>query len=252
MVYINLLKGTETKENSNLEFKYSEPPKLTELEEIFTELFIANYKNSEYFYRRSNKLVYFDDVLINKINELVLDNTNTISSDNVYSRVNNYFYEIYSKNRQSLSNDTSSTQCKKEEKRELIMYITKEDIMKEFFKGIEKKINLSKLDGTLNLSKIDDGIGNEMNDISLDFNPKISFNDNKEDENLPSFIYVNNNNTSFSGILMKDWESKRQHQYEPIENSIGNNKLEIVNNNNFNVFDPNMNMKSNGNESNNK
>jgi hypothetical protein len=193
--------------------------------------------------------VYFDDILINKINELVLDNPNTITSDNVYNKVNNYFYEFYSKNRQSITNDTS---IKKEERRELIMYITKEDIMKEFFKGIEKKINLSKLDGTLNLSKIDDGIGNDINDISIDFNPKMSFTENKEEENLPSFIYINNNNTSFSGILMKDWESKRQHQYEPIDNSIGNNKLEMVNNNNFNVFDPNMNIKSNGNESNNK
>jgi hypothetical protein len=193
--------------------------------------------------------VYFDDILINKINELVLDNPNTITSDNVYNKVNNYFYEFYSKNRQSITNDTS---IKKEERRELIMYITKEDIMKEFFKGIEKKINLSKLDGTLNLSKIDDGICNDINDISIDFNPKMSFTENKEEENLPSFIYINNNNTSFSGILMKDWESKRQHQYEPIDNSIGNNKLEMVNNNNFNVFDPNMNIKSNGNESNNK
>ena len=193
--------------------------------------------------------MYFDDILINKINELVLDNPNTITSDNVYNKVNNYFYEFYSKNRQSITNDTS---IKKEERRELIMYITKEDIMKEFFKGIEKKINLSKLDGTLNLSKIDDGIGNDINDISIDFNPKMSFTENKEEENLPSFIYINNNNTSFSGILMKDWESKRQHQYEPIDNSIGNNKLEMVNNNNFNVFDPNMNIKSNGNESNNK
>ncbi len=193
--------------------------------------------------------MYFDDILINKINELVLDNPNTITSDNVYNKVNNYFYEFYSKNRQSITNDTS---IKKEERRELIMYITKEDIMKEFFKGIEKKINLSKLDGTLNLSKIDDGICNDINDISIDFNPKMSFTENKEEENLPSFIYINNNNTSFSGILMKDWESKRQHQYEPIDNSIGNNKLEMVNNNNFNVFDPNMNIKSNGNESNNK
>jgi hypothetical protein len=227
MVYISLLKGTEIHENSNLEFKYSEPYKLTEIEEIFSELFIANYKNPEYFYRRTNKLVYFDDNFLNKINELVEDSSSTLNLDNVYNKVNNYFFEVYSKNRHSLYNDSQSKQSRKEEKRELIMYITKEEIIREFFKGNEKRKNLNKLDKTLNLSKIDDVAGNDVNDVSLDFNQKISLSD----------------------ILMKDWESKRQHQYEPIENSVEHNKIEILNNINF--YDPIMNRKSNGNETNN-
>lgn len=143
-----------------------------------------------------------------------------------------------------MNNDVYSKKGNKEELRELNMYVSKEDIVREFFKGIDKKININKLDGTLNLSKIDDGLGYDINDISVDFVPKISFTENKEDDNLPSFIYVNNNNTSFSGILMKDWESRRQHNYDPIENSVGNNKLEIVNNDNHNVFELKINNKN--------
>ena len=110
-----------------------------------------------------------------------------------------------------------------------------DEIVKEFFKDIDKKLNTSRLDATINLSKIDD-IYYDQNDNSIDFLQKIAFTDNKHEEDAnPSFINgIRNSYSSFSGIIINDIESKGNLKYQAIDNSINNmqidnsiNKLEV-------------------------
>lgn len=230
---IDILYGTEIKDNPNMEFKYVQPTKLMEIECFFIEFYKCVSKNAEFFYQKNNyKLNYFDDDLINKINEIVNSISNQFSIDVLYNKLNNYLYEIHTRSIQKKT-DVETRFANKESKFTNVFAISKDEIVKEFFKEIDKKINASRLNATINLSRIDDIIY-DQNDNSVDFLQKINFNDNKSDEDVqPSFMNnFKNSNSSFSAIIMNDIDSKGMLNYEPIDNSILKNKIDnsIVNN----------------------
>lgn len=70
---IDILLGTDMKNNPTNEFKYAEPKKLKQIEEFFIEFFIVKKQNFHCFYYDLNSkfIKYFDHELINIINEII-------------------------------------------------------------------------------------------------------------------------------------------------------------------------------------
>lgn len=233
---IDILYGTEIKDHPDIEFKYVEPKKLIEIESFFIELYMCFYTNSDLFYHKNPKINFFNDPLMWKINEFVNSNVKNFQIETLYNKLNNYLHEFHMKTKNITQQQQKfSKEVKGSSTSSNVFCFNIDEIVKEFFKDIDKKLNTSRLDATINLSKIDD-IYYDQNDNSIDFLQKIAFTDNKHEEDAnPSFINgIRNSYSSFSGIIINDIESKGNLKYQAIDNSINNmqidnsiNKLEV-------------------------
>ena len=69
---IDLLYGAEVKNNNNIEFRYTEPRKLQEIEKFIIEFFISIRSNSDIYHDINHELKYFDYTIITSINEILV------------------------------------------------------------------------------------------------------------------------------------------------------------------------------------
>jgi hypothetical protein len=110
---IDLLYGAEVKNNNNIEFRYTEPKKLQEIEKFFIEFYISIRANTDIYHDINHELKYFDYSIITSINEILIshreiisketsstmnenNSINKISSiDSLITKINNKLYENF-------------------------------------------------------------------------------------------------------------------------------------------------------------
>jgi hypothetical protein len=145
--------GSDVKCNS-IEFRYSEPKKLQEIEKFFIEFYISVRNNSDIYYNLHHELTYFDYSIIYTINDILVNNKNMINNPNivdvVINKINNRLFENYlniSKNGNNKINVNDrvpkdkevdlKAKNEKESNRGQVninfLYIEKETILKEIF-----------------------------------------------------------------------------------------------------------------------
>lgn len=106
---IDLLYGSDVKNNTNIEFRYTEPKKLQEIEKFFVEFFISIRSNSDIYHDINHELKYFDYTIITSINEILVAhreiitkevNDNVVqakitSIDSLIAKINSKLFENY-------------------------------------------------------------------------------------------------------------------------------------------------------------
>ena len=93
---IDLLFGSDIKDNQNLEFKYGAPKKLQKIEKFFEEFFVSDKTGFDIF-RISNKkkFKYFNYPIINIINKVAVSSNDEI--ERIYTDVNEKLEVEYNK-----------------------------------------------------------------------------------------------------------------------------------------------------------
>lgn len=91
---IDIIYGSEIKNSNNIEFRYTEPKKLKEIERFFIEFFISTTNKFDLFYHTNHDIKYFDNSLILIIDEIINQNKNA-TLENIVNKINNKFYENY-------------------------------------------------------------------------------------------------------------------------------------------------------------
>jgi hypothetical protein len=105
---IDLLYGADVKNNTNIEFRYTEPRKLQEIEKFFIEYYISIRTNNDIFHDVNHELKYFDYSIITSINEILVthreiitDETSQVqfnkicSVENLITKINSKLYENF-------------------------------------------------------------------------------------------------------------------------------------------------------------
>lgn len=161
---IEILYGTEIKNNPNIEFRYIEPTKLQEVERFLFEFFVSISRNIELFYTPNHDIKYFDYTLLNKISEILLSNKNA-SRDNIFTKINNYYFENSMKNKFQGTNPVFEMP-KIINNPYYFMVLPQEQFFSEFYHFTENQIknqDKSFIDVTLNLSRIEEVKCNNSN-----------------------------------------------------------------------------------------
>ena len=97
---IDLLFGSDIKDNQNLEFKYGAPKKLQKIEKFFEEFFVSDKTGFDIFrINNKKKFKYFNYPIINIINKVVVSNNDEI--ERIYTDVNEKLEEEYNKDQES-------------------------------------------------------------------------------------------------------------------------------------------------------
>jgi len=92
----DIIYGSEIKNLSNIEFRYTEPKKLKEIERFFIEFYLSIVNKFGLFYNPSLDMKYYDNSLILIIDEVINQNRNS-TFETVLSKINSKFYECYLK-----------------------------------------------------------------------------------------------------------------------------------------------------------
>lgn len=79
---IDLFYGSEVKNNNNIEFRYTEPRKLQEIEKFFIEFFISIRNNTDIYHDVNHELKYFDYSIITAINEILISHRENLTKEN--------------------------------------------------------------------------------------------------------------------------------------------------------------------------
>ena len=153
---IDILYGTEIKNNPNIEFRYIEPSKLQEIERFFFEFYISISNTIELFYDINHEIKYFDNIHMNKLSEIVI--SNKFNSKDLLNKISSYYSECYMKNKLRGINQTEKSKIPNNPY--YFMFLNKDQFINEFFhfqdrssiKLTEKSLN----DVTLNLSKVEE------------------------------------------------------------------------------------------------
>ena len=149
---IDILYGTEIKNNPNIEFRYIEPTKLQEIERFFFEFYISISTNMELFFDLNHEIKYLDYTILNKMGEILLNNKN-YARDAIMIKINNYYHENLNKNK--ILTNSNSEKLKISNNPYHFMGLSKETHISEYFKEHQNN-DRSVLDVTLNLSKIEE------------------------------------------------------------------------------------------------
>jgi len=91
---IEIIYGSEIKNSNSIEFRYTEPKKLKEVEKFLTEFYLLNVNKCGMFFQQSINLKYFDNSFVLMIDEVVNQN-NKANFENMITNINNRFYESY-------------------------------------------------------------------------------------------------------------------------------------------------------------
>jgi hypothetical protein len=93
---IEIVYGSELRNTSNIEFRFTEPKKLKEIERFLIEFltYTNNMNKLELFFHPNHEIKYFDSSLICIIDEIINMNKNA-SIDLIISKINSKFYENY-------------------------------------------------------------------------------------------------------------------------------------------------------------
>lgn len=158
---IDILYGSEVKNNTNIEFRYTEPKKLQDIERFFIEFFISIRSNNDIFYDSNHELKYFDYSIITSINDILINHkqqvSNTVGFESLINKINNKLHENY-QNMNSNGADQPQNESKNDEQLKIIelnkndkepntsnfLLINKENILKELFKYKEIQSILNK------------------------------------------------------------------------------------------------------------
>lgn len=156
--------GNDMKDNTNIEFKYSEPKKLMEIEKFLIEFFISIRPNLDIFHDPKWELKYFDYSLIS-IFEDILSKFKKNTIEQITYIINIKLYESYIKlqkkpdntNLSHSYNITSSPNFS-------FLILSKEQFLRDFFKYAENENLITRLensfyrnkDNTIILSKFED------------------------------------------------------------------------------------------------
>jgi hypothetical protein len=189
---IDILYGTEIKNNPNIEFRYIEPTKLQEIERFFFEFYVAKASSIELFYDLNHEIKYFDYSLMNKISEIMINNK-SVAKEGIFTKINSYLYDAFMKSKFHNQVDKPKTLNNPF----FFMLLPQEQVIAEYFRSQEGKgtkgYDRAGLDMTLNLSKVEemkytDGNILFIKDGSFDVTNKVSFLSKEEDYQQPSFI----------------------------------------------------------------
>lgn len=193
---IDILYGTEIKNNPNIEFRYIEPTKLQEIERFFFEFYVSTSSSMDLFYDINHEIKYFDYFLLNKVGEILVHNK-TLPHEIIIQKVIGYLFELHVKTK--FNNLTPGEKPKTLNNPFHFMLLPKEQIVNEYFKmpdggkSFKTLADKSANDLTLNLSKVEEFKFTEGRsfinpDNSFDVVNKVSFLSKEDDVQQPSFI----------------------------------------------------------------
>lgn len=259
---IDLLYGSEIKTNTNLDFRYSEPKILQQIEKFLTE-FLISIRNTDVFRdpNLNRELKYFNYSIISAINSVPSDNGNS-TIENLISKINIKLKDMYiSMKTNSNGNYTNyertlSVNSKiytEQEGIDNLLVIKKEDILNDMFNqnkedenGYNKKITPSVdndsdesiSDLTITLTKFELPKDNQNNltimqsrDVSM-ITPNIKKKEsglvkNERNLNLDELLDMTSTCNEFFTQKELDKSSNVNAKYQEDQNVTSNDKLNI-------------------------
>jgi hypothetical protein len=192
---MDIIYGGEIKNSTDIEFRYTDPKKLKEVEKFFIEFYLSNRVNTEIFYENNHELKYFNYNIISIIEEVV-SGYRGLGFETIMAKINTKLREIYMSNPEGerfkyYEGEESDNESAGVQKRNVMnnsdinnlntnfLNIKKEFIIREVFRDNDNiriengltKGNQTHTDNTLYLSKLSD---DPNNDHSLQFSNKMS------------------------------------------------------------------------------
>jgi hypothetical protein len=205
---IEIVYGSDIK-SSSIEFRYSEPKKLQEIEKFFIEFYISVRNNSDVYYNMNHELTYFDYSIIYTINEILVAHKNMINHPNIVefiiSKINTRLYENYMKMKLNGANKISIVDKQRDREVDLkakgdkdsnrglanmsFLYISKDTILNEMFKDHDNELNnYHEVDGgfykkeedgwAVRDIEVEDKITSKKNVAAIDLNNTITLSNN--------------------------------------------------------------------------
>jgi hypothetical protein len=159
-----VISGNDMKDNTNIEFKYSEPKKLMEIEKFLIEFFISIRPNIDIFFDPTREIKYFDYSLISIIED-ILSKFKKNSIEQIIYIINLKLYENFIKlPKKSDTTTISNSHNNNNTPNFTFLILNKEHFLREYFKYAENENLMTKLessfyrnkDYTIMLSKYDD------------------------------------------------------------------------------------------------
>jgi hypothetical protein len=159
-----LISGNDMKDNTNIEFKYSEPRKLMEIEKFLVEFFISIRPNIDIFFDPTREIKYFDYSLISIIED-ILSKFKKNSIEQILYIINLKLYENFIKlPKKSDTTTISHSYNNNNTPNFTFLILNKEHFLREYFKHAENENLMTKLessfyrnkDHTIMLSKYED------------------------------------------------------------------------------------------------
>jgi len=220
---INLLYGADMKNNTEIEFKYSEPKKLVYIEKFLLEYYICNRNHYNIFYKTNAKLVYWDYELISLIDDVISDDINDDKFGNIkkekekdvkesavdilLNKLNNALVRNYVKKTENGGNIDKENLDLNSSNSKIIMESNNYAINKNlFFAEIIKQSKLYQNKFDDSLSKISSIPKKNMKDMRDDIS-NISFKESYifNDQSQVSYLKTDNlNNNNNKDIVMMD------------------------------------------------
>jgi hypothetical protein len=217
---MDIIYGGEIKNSTDIEFRYTDPKKLKEIEKFFIEFYLSNKANNDVFYENNHELKYFNYNIISIIEEVV-SAFKGLGFDNTILKINTKLRDIYVNmsidkfkypegvEAGSLSGDDSAVMGKggkfvnnnpnnsdlgvNNNLNTNFLNIKKEFIIREIFKEMDMVLRVENglinknNDNTLCLSKLSDDYFN--NDHSFQFSKQLSNISFLQDETLNQLSY---------------------------------------------------------------
>ena len=214
---IDLLFGSDIKDNQNLEFKYGAPKKLQKIEKFFEEFFVSDKTGFDIF-RISNKkkFKYFNYPIINIINKVAASNNDEI--ERIYTDVNEKLEVEYNKDQESKNENSKDEENSTDD----AFILHKDSFYNEIFE-VKKRDNTNyRMNSKIKIrKKLIDTSSNQS--LTLEFD--------KENETHKS-IKINKNKKDNSNInIEKYFESEVNTERNDLltkNNNISKNKVDNI------------------------
>ena len=214
---IDLLFGSDIKDNQNLEFKYGAPKKLQKIEKFFEEFFVSDKTGFDIF-RISNKkkFKYFNYPIINIINNTPTSNNDDM--ERIYTDVNEKLEVEYNKDQESKNENSKDEENSTDD----AFILHKDSFYNEIFEVKKRDNTNSRMNSKIKLrKKLIDTSSNQS--LTLEFD--------KENETNKS-IKINKNKKDNSNInIEKYFESEaitERNDLLPQSNNKSKNKIENI------------------------
>jgi hypothetical protein len=221
---MDIIYGGEIKNSTDIEFRYTDPKKLKEVEKFFIEFYLSNRSNNDLFYESNHELKYFNYNIISIIEEIV-SGYKGLGFENILAKVNTKLREIYmgmsdidrfkypDLDGGSASDDDGTVQKKNVNNSDMnnlntnFLNIKKEFIIREIFREeknmrTENGLISKKDDNTLLLSKLseNDAMAGEY---SIQFSKQLSNISFVQDDTLNMLSYNAGYNSAFEDMATK-------------------------------------------------
>jgi hypothetical protein len=243
---IDLLYGSEVRNNNNLEFRYTEPKKLQEIEKFFVEFYISVRNSNDIFHDNDIKreLKYFDYSIVKTIFDISQDkdrDKDINSIDMMIKQINLKLYEIYQNVNCNGANQIISVggdvkdhylRNAKDTKDGMSLFvIDRDEILKDLFKNTNNDGN-SLLNEDRSYASVYVGIGpskgGEHSKITID---KGKLEEVIEDNNNNEFIVTNGRKflkEQDGWLVRKDSAMNNKSRRNNIEQTLSLSKMEEI------------------------